>query len=1156
MKIYKTINRQPEINIFNIEKINLSFNGNILYMTSSDNDNIFIITDSDIFYIIKKKKIISELKLCSSSKKNKKNCLEKKESQIWCDKFGNHIIINHKNFTYYYNPHLPKEKLQEINFIYNNKYILPYSIAFNNDFYEIFNTGDILLSDFNSNIYKLRIKYDKNKLSSSLFLIFSLRPNKIINSNEEEDDEEEEEDEFDDLELFKLNKDEKIIDMKIIFSFEKSSIGYTSSDDGEGKNILILAMTKNSLFQFYGKGSFEKVFQNYSLENGDILKAYKCFHSNKRFYLNKSRIQLLNQYLPFYNFENFKKQELLFSCMFHFGYCIGNLGQLLNPIPLKQFIIYNYPKPDKNYLFPIMACQTIIHIFYLYDDCLVIQSKLTYRIVDIIYLKEKFLDISYNQIMNIIILYSPTNIYQISLNLEHRYLWKFYIEIGKYKYALQTLTNEDKYMKPKLRKFYANSLFEHEKYSEAALEYAFSDEIFEYVNLKFLSIHNTECLLKYLTIIFYYKACKRYRRSIRKWSIKKEKNYIEKYLLNTWIFELLIILKEKYKNEDIIPFIRNYTRDFIHGKDYIDKNIIYFILNHYCKFNDLLEFAEINQDYEFVILLLINYEKIKEISEYFKDNAYLGIENMDNNLKNIFYKYSYLLINKCPNEIFDLLDSYFKPNHNLNQIIKILLSSNYKNNEDLEKIINYIIKLIKNISKLDDNSKEKNLIEIKNLHNLFILFSSLKNKDNQKQLINFLKNLVINKPQKIYIDLNFSKFILKNNSVALSLIYYLFNEYKKCVDYSLDNNLNHILKFILKNTKNKSIKIHILQNIIKYQKRNNKFKVKQLSKDNEYTLIIDDFFIKVTGNLRINIFQDDQFDIFIDLLLSDQTEMNYNTIITEYKNNFYNFEKIGESKFSTVYKATIKNSNELRALKIINKELIKEHLNKEYNNDNIDNEFRLYISKIKEFNEQNSNINLIKYYDYFITEKELVIVMELCDSNLKLLLNEKKDGFNPKEIYEILIQLNNIFKLMEKKDIIQENLKLENILVKYENIERTKYTLKLSDFGGINRLISFNKKLKEQNNKNKILENGQCKYENNLFCLGEIIYQLCFKNSLHNTKCINKNIGQNINSEKISLKKTGNSNLDDLISKLLIKEQTKRCTWSQYFNHPFFKNSQ
>ena len=28
------------------------------------------------------------------------------------------------------------------------------------------------------------------------------------------------------------------------------------------------------------------------------------------------------------------------------------------------------------------------------------------------------------------------------------------------------------------------------------------------------------------------------------------------------------------------------------------------------------------------------------------------------------------------------------------------------------------------------------------------------------------------------------------------------------------------------------------------------------------------------------------------------------------------------------------------------------------------------------------------------------------------------------------------------------------------NIERTKYTLKLSDFGGINRLISFNKKLK------------------------------------------------------------------------------------------------
>ena len=37
------------------------------------------------------------------------------------------------------------------------------------------------------------------------------------------------------------------------------------------------------------------------------------------------------------------------------------------------------------------------------------------------------------------------------------------------------------------------------------------------------------------------------------------------------------------------------------------------------------------------------------------------------------------------------------------------------------------------------------------------------------------------------------------------------------------------------------------------------------------------------------------------------------------------------------------------------------------------------------------------------------------------------------------------------------------------------------------------------------------------------------------------------------LAKTGNDNLDDLISRLLIEDKNKRITWKDYFNHPFFK---
>ena len=110
--------------------------------------------------------------------------------------------------------------------------------------------------------------------------------------------------------------------------------------------------------------------------------------------------------MPFYKFENFKKQELLFSCMFQSGYCIGRFEDTLNPKPIKEFIIYNYPLPEIQKSFPLMVCQSLIHIYYLYEDCLIIKNKLTNRIASKINLSEKCLDIFFNLVMNEVILYS------------------------------------------------------------------------------------------------------------------------------------------------------------------------------------------------------------------------------------------------------------------------------------------------------------------------------------------------------------------------------------------------------------------------------------------------------------------------------------------------------------------------------------------------------------------------------------------------------------------------------------------------------------------------------------------------------------------------------------------------------------------------------
>ena len=221
MKKYKVINKQPDKNLFIIQKIKYSIQGKILFIKTSENNNIYIITDFNLFYVIEKGMVnkTKKYKISISNKKSRNYQTEEKESQIWCDKLGNHIIIKLQNNLYYYNPQKSNEKLSELNLFYNNFYLQPYAVAFNNDFYDTSDTGDILFSDFNSDIYKLRIQLnDKNKVISFFFKIFSFKKSKkinIIDIKNYEDEEEDEEEYFSDIDFFQFEKNERILDMKI-----------------------------------------------------------------------------------------------------------------------------------------------------------------------------------------------------------------------------------------------------------------------------------------------------------------------------------------------------------------------------------------------------------------------------------------------------------------------------------------------------------------------------------------------------------------------------------------------------------------------------------------------------------------------------------------------------------------------------------------------------------------------------------------------------------------------------------------------------------------------------------------------------------------------------------------------------------------------------
>ena len=266
-------------------------------------------------------------------------------------------------------------------------------------------------------------------------------------------------------------------------------------------------------------------------------------------------------------------------------------------------------------------------------------------------------------------------------------------------------------------------------------------------------------------------------------------------------------------------------------------------------------------------------------------------------------------------------------------------------------------------------------------------------------------------------------------------------------------------------------------------------------------------------------------------------------------------DKIGRGQFGKVFKGINKKSKKMRAIKII------EIYNNKDNNfiKNINNE----LNNMKICSKDNDNS--VKYYEHFHYKDKFVIVMELCDNSLQNILDERKEGFTCKQIFNIMSQLNNTFKIMHKNNIIHRDLKLDNILVKYKdnnnnnNDSDINFIVKLTDYGiskQLKRTINTTSIGTIQTMAPEILE-GKNKYGYacDLWSIGIIIYQLFFKEYPYKGEtqvAIYKQIEE---LGKKVLKTTKNEKLDNLINSLLIRDPEKRINYEKYFNHPFFKEN-
>ena len=116
----------------------------------------------------------------------------------------------------------------------------------------------------------------------------------------------------------------------------------------------------------------------------------------------------------------------------------------------------------------------------------------------------------------------------------------------------------------------------------------------------------------------------------------------------------------------------------------------------------------------------------------------------------------------------------------------------------------------------------------------------------------------------------------------------------------------------------------------------------------------------------------------------------------DYKQYYEKIKEIGSGGFCIVYKVKVKGKDVYRAMKIIKKNVIRRALRDEYIKQNVELELSSFNNNFKkevkymQICEANNNKNTVKFYEYFDTEDEFVIIMELCDENMSDLIKRKK----------------------------------------------------------------------------------------------------------------------------------------------------------------------
>ena len=253
-------------------------------------------------------------------------------------------------------------------------------------------------------------------------------------------------------------------------------------------------------------------------------------------------------------------------------------------------------------------------------------------------------------------------------------------------------------------------------------------------------------------------------------------------------------------------------------------------------------------------------------------------------------------------------------------------------------------------------------------------------------------------------------------------------------------------------------------------------------------------------------------------------------VISRYKKEYIEKEKIGGGGFGIVYRAENKIDGKIYAIKKIPifKRAESEEGKKEierilrevriismFNNKNIVRYYSTWIEydEKEKYEELEEETEQIEEKERKIVRKEmipiLIIQMEICDKTLKEYIeerNKKEKEINRKETLEIIIQIVKGIKYMHEKNIVHRDLNPNNIFIKKEE---GKINVKIGDFG-------LSKNIREQEIKKMSTEDGveiymspeqkKGKYmkKSDIYSLGIICYELLniYKTQMERIKAI------------------------------------------------------